>query len=51
MIGPETLDCVRKAAVSQDWFFNEWQLYYSEMSAWGVDKSVLKGIPVTSGRK
>ena len=51
--GPETLECVQKAAVSQDWFFTEWKEYYFQMASWGVDQSVLKGVPASavSGRK
>ena len=48
LIGPETLECVQKASVSQDWFFSEWREYYFQMASWGVDQSVLKGIPASA---
>jgi hypothetical protein len=50
LAGPQTLECVRKAAVSQDWFFSEWKEYYVEMANWGVDKSVLKGLSKSTGK-
>jgi hypothetical protein len=50
--GPQTLECVEKCSVSQDYFFSQWREYYFEMASWGVDKGVLKGIPVgASGGK